>query len=69
MPKAIEDFISGETFRAIKNLSLPEMNRYLFTIYSAGYAAGISDAGGEKLDAILETLTGKLADITNAKKP
>ena len=35
MPKAIEDFIDGETFRAIKGLSLPAMNSHLYTIYAA----------------------------------
>lgn len=51
MPKAIEDSIDGETFRAIKGLPLPAMNSHLYTIYAAGYAAGLSDAGGEKLRA------------------
>ena len=63
MPKAIEDFINGETYRAIKGLSLGEMSRYLFTIYSAGYAAGMRDAGGEKIREITDQITAKIAEI------
>lgn len=69
MPKAIEDFIDGETFRAIKKLSLPEMNRYLFTIYSAGYAAGLRDGAGDKLDAALSQLTDVLANAKGKNAP
>lgn len=69
MPKAIEDFIDGETFRAIKKLSLPEMNRYLFTIYSAGYAAGLRDSAGDKLDAALSQLTDVLTSAKGNDAP
>lgn len=68
MPKAIEDFIDGETFRAIKGLSLPAMNSYLYTIYSAGYAAGLSDAGGEKLRGAVQEITGRIEEILKNRK-
>lgn len=68
MPKAIEDFIDGETFRAIKGLSLPAMNSYLYTIYAAGYAAGLSDAGGEKLREAAQTIAGKIEELAKNKK-
>lgn len=68
MPKAIEDFIDGETFRRIKALSLPEMNRYLYTIYAAGYTAGVGDAGGEKLREVIAQLSAKLGTILENRK-
>lgn len=68
MPKAIEDFIDGETFRAIKNLSLPAMNSYLYSIYAAGYAAGISDAGGEKLRGAVQEMTGRIEELLKNRK-
>ena len=55
MPKAIEDFIDGETFRAIKGLSLPAMNSYLYTIYSAGYAA-------------VQKITGQIEELLKNRK-
>lgn len=68
MPKAIEDFIDGETFRRIKSLSLPEMNHYLYTIYAAGYAAGLSDAGGEKLRGAVQEITGQIEELLKNRK-
>lgn len=70
MPKAIEDFIDGETFRAIKGLSLPAMNSYLYTIYAAGYAAGLSDAGGEKLRVAMQEMAGRIIEelVKNRKE-
>ena len=68
MPKAIEDFIDGETFRAIKGLSLPAMNRYLYTIYAAGYAAGLNDAGGERLREAVQNITGQIEEILKNQK-
>lgn len=68
MPKAIEDFIDGETFRRIKNLSLPEMNRYLYNLYAAGYAAGLNDAGGEKLGEVIAQLSAKLETVINENR-
>lgn len=56
MPKVIEDFIDKETYRAIKNLSFAEFNRYLFTVYSAGYVAGLNDSSGNKLREAAEKL-------------
>lgn len=66
MPKAIEDFLDGETFRAIKNMSLLELNRYLYTLYSAGYAAGMTEAGGERLEGLLAQLTDTLSKLSAA---
>lgn len=67
MPKAIEDFIDGETFRAIKGLSLPAMNSYLYTIYAAGYADGyataLKDAGDEKLRGAVQEMTGRIVEL------
>lgn len=68
MPKAIEDFIDGETFRAIKGLSLPAMNSYLYTIYAAGYAAGLSDAGGEKLRGAVQEMAGRIDERVNKNR-
>lgn len=69
MPKAIEDFIDGETFRAIKNLSLPDMNHYLYTVYAAGYAAGLRDGAGDKLDAAISQLTDVLTSAKGKDAP
>lgn len=68
MPKAIDDFIDGETFRRIKSLSLPEMNHYLYTIYAAGYAAGLNDAGGERLREAVQKFTGRVEEILENRK-
>lgn len=68
MPKAIEDFIDGETYRRIKALSLPEMNRYLYNLYAAGYAAGLTDAGGEKLREVIAQLSAKLETVINENR-
>lgn len=68
MPKAIEDFIDSETFRRIKALSLPEMNRYLYNLYAAGYAAGLNDAGGEKLREVIAQLSAKLETIISENR-
>ena len=68
MPKAIEDFIDGETFRAIKGLSLPAMNSFLYNIYAAGYAAGLSDAGGEKLREAVQNITGRIEELLKNRK-
>lgn len=43
MPKRIPDMITGETARKIKNMSVPDLNTYLFAIYTAGYSDGFSD--------------------------
>lgn len=68
MPKAIEDFIDGETFCRIKALSLPEMNRYLYNLYAAGYAAGLNDAGGKKLTEVIAQLSARLETILNENR-
>lgn len=43
MPKRIPDMITGETARKVKAMSVPDLNTYLFAIYSAGYSDGFSD--------------------------
>lgn len=43
MPKRIPVLITSATARKVKNMSLPELNTYLFAIYSAGYADGMAD--------------------------
>lgn len=68
MPKAIEDFIDGETFRAIKGLSLPEMNSFLYNIYAAGYAAGLSSSVGEKLCGAVQEMTGRIEELIKNRK-
>lgn len=68
MPKAIEDFIDSETYRRIKALSLPEMNRYLYNLYAAGYAAGLNDAGGEKLREVIAQLSAKIETVINENR-
>ena len=35
--------ITGETARKVKNMSVPDLNTYLFAIYSAGYHDGFED--------------------------
>lgn len=35
--------ITSATARKVKNMSIPELNTYLFAIYSAGYADGMND--------------------------
>ena len=43
MPKRIPDMITSATARKVKNMSVPELNTYLFAIYKAGYADGFAD--------------------------
>lgn len=43
MAKRIPDMITSATARKVKNMPLPELNTYLFAIYSAGYADGFAD--------------------------
>lgn len=43
MPKRIPDIITAATARKVKNMSVPQLNTYLFRIYSNGYADGMSD--------------------------
>ena len=43
MPKKSPDMITAETARKVKQMSVPELNTYLFAIYSAGYADGLAD--------------------------
>ena len=44
------------------------MNSYLYTIYAAGYAAGLSDAGGEKLRVAGQEITGRIEDLIENRK-
>lgn len=43
MHRRIPDMITGATARKVKNMSVPELNTYLFAIYKAGYADGFAD--------------------------
>ena len=43
MPKRIPDMITAATARKVKNMSVPELNTYLYAIYRAGYADGFAD--------------------------
>ena len=43
MPIANKDFIKPETVRQIKNMSVPQLTNFLYSIYLKGYAAGSSD--------------------------
>ena len=52
MAKARKDMIDAETARKIKNMSVPELNSYLYSIYLSGYTAGVSDNLAEKLKAV-----------------
>ena len=52
MAKAYKDMIDAETARKIKNMSVPELNSYLYSIYLSGYTAGVSDNLAEKLKAV-----------------
>ena len=51
MPKVRKDMIDAETARKVKNMSVPELNTYLYSIYLAGYTAGASDKLADKLKA------------------
>lgn len=44
------------------------MNSYLYTIYAAGYAAGLSDAGGEKLREAVQNITGQIEELLKNRK-
>lgn len=62
MAKAKKDMIDAETFRMVKNMSMPELNSYLYRIYCAGYMNGTADAA----DKIRESFVSKLeADLIN----
>lgn len=43
MPKATRDFITPETSRRVKGMSLSALSDYLWKLYVAGYAAGFLD--------------------------
>ena len=43
--------IDAETARKVKNMSVPTLNNYLYSIYLSGYTAGVSDKLAEKLKA------------------
>lgn len=42
MGKAKKDMIDAETFRKVKNMSMPEMNTFLYAIYNHGFNDGFS---------------------------
>ncbi len=65
MAKAKKDMIDAETFRMVKNMSMPELNSYLYRIYCSGYMNGAAVA----VDKIRESLVSKLeADLINGTK-
>lgn len=43
MPKATRDFITPETSRRVKGMSLSALSAYLWKLYAAGYSAGFRD--------------------------
>ena len=43
MPKRVPDMITAATARKVKNMSLPDLNTYLYCIYVAGYSDGMND--------------------------
>lgn len=51
MPKSRNDMIDAETAHKVKNMSVPELNTYLYSVYLAGYTAGASDNLADKLKA------------------
>lgn len=42
MAKAKKDMIDAETFRMVKNMSIPEMTTFLYGIYNRGFQDGVS---------------------------
>lgn len=63
MAKRTPSMITGETARKVKQMSVPELNTYLYAIYRAGYADGFRDAPdmAAKVAAIAETITAETA--------
>lgn len=49
MPKAKKDMIRAETARQIKQMSVPQLTNYLYSIYLKGYTDGSSDRITRKL--------------------
>ena len=41
--KRVPDMITAATARKVKNMSVPELNTYLYAIYRAGYSDGFAD--------------------------
>lgn len=57
MAKAKKDMIDAETFRMVKNMSMPELNTFLYSVYLAGYKDGRIDLGLESqhfIDSLAE---------------
>lgn len=52
MPMAKKDMIRAETARQIKQMSVPQLNNYLYTIYLKGYTDGSSDRITRKLQEL-----------------
>ncbi len=55
------DFITPETSRRIKGMSMPELTRYLQSMYNAGYLAGYRagiDAACKQVEAIIQRAEG-----------
>lgn len=50
------DFITPETMRQIKGMSMPDLTRYLQSMYNAGYIAGYTAAIDSACRQIEETI-------------
>lgn len=64
MSKAKKDMIDRETFRKVKNMSMPEMNTYLYLIYSNGYKDGVAAAAEQFREAFASKLEADLINGT-----
>lgn len=61
MPKAIRDFITPETSRRVKGMSLSALSDYLWKLYAAGYSAGFRDGQAAARKPAPETDAGNQA--------
>lgn len=50
---AKKDMIDGETARKVKQMSVPDLNEYLWKIYLHGYSDGIATAA-ETITAVIK---------------
>ena len=64
MAKAKKDMIDAETCRKVKNMSMPEMNTYLYLIYSKGYQDGVAAAAEQFRDTFASKLEADLINGT-----
>ena len=68
MPKAIEDFIDGDSCGGLPGPALRPRSCYRYRMYAAGYAAGLGDAGGEKLREAVQNITGRIEELVKNRK-